>query len=264
VDGPTTDPEPRLIDTSHGKIAVTLEGPDDAPVIVMVHGIPGSRRDFRYLAPLLTDHFQVVRVEMPGFGSSPLGTVDSIDGWTRVIVGVADALGFETFGVLAHSFGGCAALAVAAREPARVNGLMLVASPGGRMHRGYALPPLYFRLVAAAVAFPLTRRFVLAHVARQYDRRGLKSPSDWRALQNQLRITATADFDQMKQWAGKVACQSLVAHAQDDRIIELAIAREQARAIQDCASLFFDTGGHFIQKTQAREIAAAIVDRFGS
>ena len=101
-----TDPQPRLVQTSVGGIALTDEGPHGASAILCVHGVPGSSRDWRYLAPLLAPTLRVVRLEMPGFGASPPGADDTIDGWARVTTAVADSLGLERFVLMGHSYGG--------------------------------------------------------------------------------------------------------------------------------------------------------------
>ncbi|EDQ88135.1 uncharacterized protein MONBRDRAFT_26725 [Monosiga brevicollis MX1] len=47
-----------------------------APVTVLVHGSPGSSRDFRYLAPALqahtNDQLRILRLNMPGEGTAPI------------------------------------------------------------------------------------------------------------------------------------------------------------------------------------------------
>src|SRR5262249_17299055 len=113
---PLSDPEPRRIELPHGVLAYTDEGPPDAPALIAVHGIPGSGRDFRYLAPQLTPALRVLRVDLPGFGgSAPVAdAVASLRGRARVVLALADALGLERFAVAGHSMGGGAALVLAA------------------------------------------------------------------------------------------------------------------------------------------------------
>lgn len=60
-----SDPVPRLISTVLGMVLVTEEGPAGGPLVLCTHGTPGSRRDLRYLAPLLAERCRVVRVERP-------------------------------------------------------------------------------------------------------------------------------------------------------------------------------------------------------
>src|SRR5262249_23338585 len=113
---PVSDPEPRRLDLPHGVLAYTDEGPRGAPALIAVHGIPGSGRDFRYLAPQLTPDVRVLRVDLPGFGgSAPVeDAVATLRGRARVVLALADALGLERFAVAGHSMGGGAALVLAA------------------------------------------------------------------------------------------------------------------------------------------------------
>jgi hypothetical protein len=101
----TSDPEPQFLALPHGPLAYADEGPRDAPIHVAVHGIPGSLRDFRYLAPQLCDGVRLLRLDMPGFGASaPLDeAIDSVPGRARVILEAADRLGLAEFAVLGHS-----------------------------------------------------------------------------------------------------------------------------------------------------------------
>lgn len=54
-------------------------GPQDAPVILMLHGFPSASHMFRDLIPLLSDRFRLVAPDLPGFGQTkaapPVGQV---------------------------------------------------------------------------------------------------------------------------------------------------------------------------------------------
>src|SRR5512140_2568419 len=99
--GPS-DPPGRLVETAAGAVAISGEGPSDGLPILCVHGVPGSRRDFRYLAPLLAVRFRVLRVDMPGFGESPAGPDADLAAWAEVLLALPAALGLERFALLAH------------------------------------------------------------------------------------------------------------------------------------------------------------------
>src|SRR4051794_26975531 len=43
---------------------------ENAAVVVLLHGSPGSETDFAKLAPLLAEHYRVIVPDLPGFGSS--------------------------------------------------------------------------------------------------------------------------------------------------------------------------------------------------
>ena len=43
-------------------------GPEDAPVLLLLHGFPSSSHMFRNLIPLLATKYRVIAPDLPGFG----------------------------------------------------------------------------------------------------------------------------------------------------------------------------------------------------
>jgi len=253
-----TDPGARLVDTRAGPIAVSEEGPAGALPILCVHGIPGSRRDFRYLAPLLASRFRVLRVEMPGFGESPPDGAASLESWASVLLAVAEALGHERFALLSHSFGGGAVLLAAAQAGERLAGATVPASMGARRHRAFAIPPAAYAAMSALIAFPLTRPLFVAGGRRFYRRIGLIPPDGWRELHRHTSLLASVSFAGLGASARRIQAPVVVAHCADDRLVETAIARELAALLPHGRLLEFPSGGHHLQKTRAADLAAAI------
>ncbi len=255
---PVTDPEPRVITTREGDLGLTREGPADALPVLCLHGLPGSTRDFRYLAPQLIPCAHVIRIDLPGFASSPVGRVRTVRDWSRIPAAVADALGLEDYAVLAHSFGGAAAIEAAANVPGRVAGLVLLASVGARRHRAYAWPRLVVRLLQLGVVLPGISRRIFEFSVEHYRRLSLPPPDDRAELQRHLRLMASLDFRAVGQWALRVTCPTLVAWATDDRLVEPLIGRELVSLISTATPLELESGGHLLQKTQAPALANAI------
>jgi len=259
---PTSDPEPRRAELPHGVVTYTDEGPADAPVLIAVHGIPGSVRDFRYLAPQLLPALRVVRVDLPGFGgSAPVAdAIRTLRGRARVVVALADVLGIDRFTILGHSMGGGTALVVAADHAARVRGLVLVASLALRLHRGLGAPPRTFTWVARGLEIPGLRGLLLPWVRDGYRKRRFpgveeKTAADFAHL---LHALSAVDFEVMRAAVRRPLPPTLIAYARDDHMIETAIAEELTAALPDARVLAFDDGGHNIQKTHAVELGAAI------
>lgn len=262
----TSDPEPAIVDTSAGPIALTREGNADHPAVICLHGIPGSHRDFRYLAPLLAESFHVVRLDAPGFAQSPRGGAASVDGWADALWGVADALELQRCVLLAHSFGGASVLYAAARCPERTLGVALLATPGGRRHRGYGPPRWVFAAMAKLARLPLARSRIGELGRRAYVKRGLPPPErgDWRTIAHHLQLIGTLRFDRLAAIAHALPCPALVAHCADDPLVEIAIAREQAARFRTSRTLFFLSGGHHVQKNRAAEVASALREMFAT
>ncbi len=271
---PTTDPEPSLLETPAGPLGITREGPEDAPVILCCHGIPGNTRDFRYLAPRLALAFHVVRVDMPGFGSTPLNLPPgkqypsqrrraSVRGWADALDAAADALEVERYSLLAHSFAVGAVLECAIRRPDRVDALALLAVPGARRHKAYAAPPLTWRALSIPLGIPVIK-LPLAKLAHwTYDRIGLAAPRDPARIQHQVRVIGTLGFSRIGRLARQVKCPVRLFHCANDRIVEPAIPRELSSLFVDCEATFYERGGHHIQKSHAAEIGEALSEEFG-
>src|SRR3954452_18238638 len=122
--------------------AVTTElpthcsGPENAPAILLVHGLGGSARAWDRVVPLLEDRFRVVAVDLPGAGASPplTGTV-TIEAMADLLPAALDAVGASRAIVVGHSMGGVIATALAERHAARIGSLVLVNAPPSRESR---------------------------------------------------------------------------------------------------------------------------------
>lgn len=113
----------------------------------------------------LSEKFDVVAVDLPGFGNSqPLPSKLSLEAVGAHLVGLMDELGAGRFGVVGHSMGGVVASYLAAAFPDRVWGLALIA-PGflteGRGRRPFFVELARHRFVGRLLAGLLVnRRFV--------------------------------------------------------------------------------------------------------
>ncbi|MDP6944603.1 MAG: alpha/beta fold hydrolase, partial [Myxococcota bacterium] len=119
------------------------------PCVLLVHGLPGSHRDWRYLAACL-DGFRVVRLDMPGFGGSAHHRqAPSFQARADFVLDAITALGLTSPILLGHSMGGPVVAMVANQAPDRICAVGLIASPGLRPHRR---APSRYALLAARVA----------------------------------------------------------------------------------------------------------------
>lgn len=265
---PPSDPEPQRLALAHGPLAYVDEGPRDAPALLAVHGIPGSIRDFRYLAPELTRQLRFVRVDLPGFGASAphARAVSRLEGRVESLLDLADHLRLPRFGVLGHSMGGATAVLTAAQHADRVNALVLLASIGLRPHRGLGMSARRFRLLGHGFSVPGLRR-VLVRVARErYRRRRFRGADEIDAATFGVHFKAigAADFEHLRRAFASPLPPTLLAFARDDHLVEAAIQDELAAALPRARVLVFEAGGHNIQKTRALELGGAIRELLGA
>jgi pimeloyl-ACP methyl ester carboxylesterase len=90
-------------------------GEHDGPLVIHNHGGPSSRLEGTLLASGAVDHgLRLVSVDRPGTGQSSPRQDRTFEGWANDLLTIADALGYQEFGVSGWSEGGPWAMAAAA------------------------------------------------------------------------------------------------------------------------------------------------------
>ena len=103
-------------------------GPQDAPVLLLLHGFPTAGHMFRDLIPLLAESYRVIAPDLPGFGNTvapPRGKFDySFDRLAEVIAGFVDAMGLTRYALYIFDYGAPTGLRLAMRYPERVTAIV--------------------------------------------------------------------------------------------------------------------------------------------
>lgn len=253
-----SDPARRSVALAGGTAAYTDEGPADAPALLCIHGLPGSGRDFRWLAPAIGDRLRVIRLDLPGFGEAPADKeVDvSPEGRATYALALADALGLDRPVLLGHSMGGVVACAAVRRAPTRFAALALLATPGLRPHAMFRRTP--FAAIQRAQRLPMVTPLLRRALPPLFRRVGFPRTSSTHALLT-MAGGAAVSFPRHAENVRALRLPTLVAYCTDDPLIETAISDELAAACPEGARLRFDHGGHNLQKTQAHAVADAVV-----
>ena len=113
-------------------LAAKAWGPKDGYPVLALHGWMDNANSFDRLAPLLSN-IRLVALDLPGHGKSDHRTSPMpyyVWEYGLDVLDVADALGWETFGLLGHSLGGGVATLVAGMVPDRIDRLVLIESVG--------------------------------------------------------------------------------------------------------------------------------------
>lgn len=108
-------------------------GPTTAPVAVYCHGIPGSRQEIGWAAPLLARsgvRMRLIALNRPGYGQSTWDPRSSFRSWANDAAKALDILGVHSCAVLGASGGAPYALAFAAASGHRVSRIGLAAGVG--------------------------------------------------------------------------------------------------------------------------------------
>ncbi len=118
--------------------AYDLSGPEEAPVVVLIHGLGLCRAVFAGLLPSLADH-RVLAYDLYGHGQSALSAEpESLTVYARQLKGLMDHCGVDRAVVIGFSIGGMINRRFALDYPDRCSGLVILNSPHDRGAEGQA------------------------------------------------------------------------------------------------------------------------------
>ena len=108
----------RFVVAGGTRFHVQILGSDDAPPLLLLHGTGASTHSFRDLAPLLTEDYRVVMIDLPGHGFTgwPRWRRPSITGMASTIADLLSVLEISPRYAAGHSAG-----AQAAQSPPATN-----------------------------------------------------------------------------------------------------------------------------------------------
>jgi pimeloyl-ACP methyl ester carboxylesterase len=254
-------------------------GPHAGDAIVMVHGLPGSVRDYRWLEAAIREgslgqRVRVVRLDMPGLGGTSLELAQGrhdVESRALFVLSTLEALGLERVILVGHSMGGGVVLKAAAiaqerqamrargHAGVRVAGIALLASVGQRPHRAYRKLPDP-RPAGLLLKVPLLERLLHKPIYESFVRGGFPKSVPVHECVQALRCVSALRFDALEHAVRQLDLRplpSLVAYADDDPMVEPEIGEGLTQAL-GAEELRFPEGGHNIQKTHAIEIAQGL------
>jgi pimeloyl-ACP methyl ester carboxylesterase len=104
-------------------------GPKDAPVILLLHGLPSSSRMFQPLLTRLSDNYHLVAPDYPGYGHSdwpdPKQFDYTFDRIASVMDGFTQVLGLSHYTLYMQDYGGPVGFRMALAHPERVQALIV-------------------------------------------------------------------------------------------------------------------------------------------
>jgi len=264
------------------KIFYREAGPQDAPVLLLLHGFPSAAHMFRDLIPLLADRLHLVAPDLPGFGQSDMPCRDqfkyTFDNLAGVIGRFTEVIGLERFAIYIFDYGAPVGLRVAIKHPERISAII---SQNGNAYEeglseGWSPIQAYWRAPTQANRDAL-RDFLTPETTRFQYTHGVADPSlvppDGRSLDDYYLARPGAhevQLDLFLDYASNVALYPdfhayfrnqqppfLAVWGKNDPFFLPAGAEAFKRDIPRADVRFFDTG-HFALETHCAEIAAVI------
>jgi pimeloyl-ACP methyl ester carboxylesterase len=284
-----------LLQTGRGGFQTIIEGPEEGPVIVLLHGFPELNISWRHQIPeLAAAGYRVLAPNQRGYaGSVRDGSYATAD-LAADVVAMLDAVGAERAVVVGHDWGGGVAWTVAQLYPERVTALVAMNCPPPRVLGEHLLrSPRQLRKSWYMLFFQLPvlpERFVNrsmpgmlrggSYVRGVWDRKALtpyaeafateddaRGPINWYraafsgALRGALRHSARTPHP--------IAVPVLVIWGVHDAFLgQEMVSPEALRTTlafpNEATVVPIESAGHFVQNEAAEEVTAALLEWLAS
>jgi pimeloyl-ACP methyl ester carboxylesterase len=264
--------------------------------LVLLHGWPEFWRAWRKVIGPLSERFDVVAPDLRGFGQSSKPAVPASEGY-RVedhaadLLGLADALGFDRFGVVSHDVGAYVAQTFVRLHPERVAGLFFFNCPYPGIGERWADPghlrevwyQSFHQLPVAAGVVGSSRaateayvRWFLthwAHDAAAFDDddvaawvENFSAPGNLQGGFNWYVASWPARLELMRHGAPKlplIEVPTRVRWGASDPILKVEWADRLDEYFADCDFAPVENAGHFVAHERPEVAVAEITDFFG-
>lgn len=249
---------------------VTSAGPDDAPVVVLLHSIATSAAMWEAQIADLATTCHVLAIDLPGHGmSAPLAGEPTIADYAEAVMATLDALGVDTAALVGLSFGSMIAQHIGACYPHRVSALVL---SNGVAWAAPAVGTLWKERIAEAeregmgsqVEPTLERWFTAAFRsdhAREVDRiRKLVASTSLQGYCQAAKAIASLDN---RRLLPQITAPVLVIAGEADAAAPAAVIAAMAGAIPG-STLQILPGAHLLNVELAREYSHTLIEFFRS
>ncbi|MEN0072162.1 MAG: alpha/beta hydrolase [Propionicimonas sp.] len=260
-------------------------GPQDAPVLLLLHGYPTSSHMFRHLIPALADQYRVIAPDHIGFGRSSAPSVDdfeyTFDALADVTSAFLDAIEISRYTVYVQDYGAPIAWRLALAHPGSVEGV--ISQNGNAYEEGFV--PAFWEPIWAYASDPTPANEVALRPALEREAvqwqytHGVPdattvAPEAWehdlallaRPGVDRAQLALFADYSsnlplypRVHQWLRDSPVPVLAVWGKNDEIFDVAGATAFRRDAPQARIELLD-GGHFLLESHLDEVVGIIRD----
>ncbi|HWB39241.1 MAG TPA: alpha/beta hydrolase [Candidatus Saccharimonadales bacterium] len=226
-------------------------------LVVLLHGWGDSSKGLSQLASGLSKSYQVLAVDLPGFGGSQVPAAAwNLDNYAHFVAAVLAKLELDQpYAVIGHSNGGAVAIRGAGLGVLHPQKLVLLAASGVRLKqtgRKLALKAVAKTGKVATAWLPQSKKQALRK--KLYAAAG----SDMLVVP-QLEETFKKTVSQDVQIdASKISVPTLLIFAEDDQAVPLAYGQRYHQLIKGSELKVVPSAGHFVHLDQPQIVTRAI------
>ena len=225
------------------------ESPPNRPVIVLVHGSPGGKRDFGRLIAGLGDQLRVIAPDLPGFGESTLDVPDySLRAHARYVLELTDALGVARFHVVGFSMGGGVVLNMSELAPERTASVTLLSAIGVQEMELFSDYSLNHVIHGAQIGLLWAIFNLVPHMG---------SLGDGRSAMGYALNFYESDQRPLRRILERVEVPLLILHGRHDPLVPVEAAVEHHRLVPQSELDLFDED-HSMTFFRGRDMASTI------
>jgi len=252
-----------VIDVHH-----EVTGPEDAPVVLLSNSLGATLEMWDPQLPALAEQYRVVRYDTRGHGRSPAPQGDStVDDLADDVLALLDRLRITTAHVVGLSIGGMTGMRLAARNPERVDRLVVLCSsahPGNpgtwRERAATARAEGTGALAEAVVGRWFTPAFAQAHpdlVARM--RETIAACDD----EGYASCCAAVGALDLRDQLDAITAPTLVISGAEDPALPPSHQDEIAAGIRGAALLTVSPAAHIANVEQPQHVTDALLAHLG-
>jgi pimeloyl-ACP methyl ester carboxylesterase len=240
--------------------------------VLLLHGQPGSARDWARVIEALDSSADAIALDRPGWDgrTDPTG----VAGNGAAAVAALDARGVERAVVVGHSFGGAVAAWLGAWHPERVAALVLAAPAANSASLTWV-----DEVFAAPVVGPVLSGAMLAGAAgvlgsgRGRQLASMRSGLDdgyLRSLASMLRRpwarrsfvveqrALVRELPELERSLGEIGAPTVIVEGAGDHVVPVAAARALARQIGGAELMMLPRAGHLLPHQHGEQLAEII------
>jgi 3-oxoadipate enol-lactonase len=245
------------------EVSYTEDGPADAPVVVLSNSLGATRGMWDPQVPALAERYRVVTYDTRGHGESPAPAGPySLDDLVDDVVALLDRVGTQRAHVVGLSLGGMTAMRLAAREPARVNRLVALATsakpdPQGFLDRAAAARSGGTEPLAPTVVSRwLTPAYAAEHPDLVARLEAMIAGADDEGYALCCEVVAAVD---LREDLGRITAPTLVVSGAEDPALPPPHQQAIADGIAGASLVSVSPGAHLPNLEQPLEVIGALL-----
>jgi 3-oxoadipate enol-lactonase len=244
-------------------VSYTVDGPGDAPVVVLSNSLGATRAMWGPQVPALAERFRVITYDTRGHGESPAPAGPyALDDLVDDLVALLDVAGARRAHVVGLSLGGMTAMRLAAREPERVDRLALLCTSAKADGQAFLDRAATVRESGTATLAPtvvgrwLTPAFAAEHPDLVARLEAMIVAADDEGYAGCCEAIGRMD---LREDLSRIAAPTLVVCGADDLALPPEHQQAIAAGIRGAELLTVSPGAHLANLEQPAEVTAALL-----